>query len=136
MFSIRGKGDPTFVSGYSCIEDFYRDLHLLSFFEFVFWAQVNLITSRGGKAQAVQCDISNDAQQEQLFRTVGVLDIVVLNAGIFEQGREERSLLGRPQSTDCSTTKSCIAGVHGAFLRALQATYFPQQPRTGRRCWT
>lgn len=42
------------------------------------------------EAQAIQCDVSNDQQQQEVFdrhmQRFGVLDIAILNAGIGEKG--------------------------------------------------
>src|SRR5438477_3750703 len=49
---------------------------------------VNEITSKGGKAVAVQANVANEPEIERLFaetkKTFGKLDILVNNAGIYE----------------------------------------------------
>ncbi|GAB4818806.1 hypothetical protein N2152v2_005852 [Parachlorella kessleri] len=48
------------------------------------------ISQGGGQAQAVQCDVTNDAEQQRAFQQhmqrFGSLDYALLNAGIAEQG--------------------------------------------------
>ena len=52
--------------------------------------QAQLCSNLHSEAQAVQCDVCNDAQQSAVFdqhvKAFGSLDLAVLNAGIAELG--------------------------------------------------
>ena len=51
---------------------------------------MRLCAGNAGKAWPVQCDVTNDAAQETVFKDHiekhGGVDIAILNAGVYEQG--------------------------------------------------
>lgn len=51
---------------------------------------MRLCAGNAGKAWPVQCDVTNDAAQETVFKNhiekLGGVDIAILNAGVYERG--------------------------------------------------
>lgn len=52
---------------------------------------VKEITNAGGSASAYQCDVSDQAQVEEIFKTIGQIDILINNAGIAHVGNVENT---------------------------------------------
>lgn len=52
---------------------------------------VKEIISAGGSAFAYQCDVSDQAQVEDIFKTIGTIEILINNAGIAHVGNVENT---------------------------------------------
>lgn len=56
-------------------------------------AQIKQLKSTHCEAQAIQCDVADENQQQEVFdrhmQQFGVLDIAILNAGIGEKGKHQ-----------------------------------------------
>lgn len=67
---------------------------------------VKVVVAKGGKAVAIQADVSKPAEVQRLFneaeKALGPLDIVVANAGVYCQSRSLKA--PRTITTMCSTS--------------------------------